>query len=61
MTTNEPTPKQEAEAIRRLVVDCGMEPLEALAQIRAEERGRRLAQRIDPRTGEVAPKPEGKS
>lgn len=51
----DPTPQQEAEAIRRLT-ENGMTNLEALAQVRAEERGRRLAQRINPRTGEVAPK-----
>ena len=51
----EPTPNQEAEAIRRLV-ESGMTNLEALQQVRSEERGRRLAQRINPRTGEVAPK-----
>jgi len=50
------TPKQEAEAIRRLVVESGMSPLDALAQVRAEERGRRLGARVD-RTGTV--KPEG--
>lgn len=52
------TPKQEAEQIRRLVTENGMTPLDALAQVRAEERGRRLAQRINPRTGEVAPQKE---
>lgn len=52
----EPTPKQEAEQIRLLVTEHNMTPVEALAQVRAEERGRRLAQRINPRTGEVAPK-----
>jgi hypothetical protein len=52
----EPTPQQEAEALRRLVTEHGMTNVEALAQLRAEERGRRLAQRINPHTKIVAPK-----
>jgi hypothetical protein len=52
----EPTLQQEAEAIRRLVVEHNMQPLEALEMVRQQERGRLLAQRIDPHSRIVAPK-----
>lgn len=54
--------KQEAEAIRRLVVENGFTELDALAQVRAEERGRRLgAAAYDINRGNTPPKGDIKS
>jgi hypothetical protein len=59
MTKNEPTPAEQVEQLRHLTQDCGMSNLDALALVRAAERGRRLGQRINPHGGTVAPKQEG--